>query len=213
MGHRLSPRVEKAIDYARTRRLHAEYPDRFRKDLPRKKQLRNQQYRKLLDRSLRDQLTRADLEPEDLAPETPRRRKTARFLGGNVPLGESVRQALRHRAYRVGWNLTKRAYDPARHRERAVAFMEGLTAGRTSRLREVALYWQAALEAPPDVQWPWMGVVSVWHPGKRYHPGRACWLQGFLADQPEWEPRLREWVAAVLALPPVGPASWRRPGA
>jgi hypothetical protein len=63
-------------------------------------------------------------------------------------------------------------------------------------------------------------VVSPWSSrgprdltGRYYDPSRALWLRAFLADQPAWEARLRRWIDAVLALPPVGPASWRRPGA
>ena len=213
MAHRIGPPAKKALDYERSRRLLAEDPHRFRRAWPKKKQLRNQHYRKLLKRALEDELTRADRPIEDVAPAVPFRRKSQRTYGADVPLGQAVRGTLRSRAYRMGWNLTKHPYEPERDRARAIAFVEALTEGRTARLREVALYWQAALEAPPDFAWPWHGVISTWHPGERFHAGRAAWLQAFLADQPAWRGRLQAWIEVVLALPPIGPARSRRPGA
>src|SRR6185436_5879905 len=105
---------------------------------------------------------------------------------GVVPLGEWVQGRLHMRVYRTAWNFFKRPYQPELHRERFIAFLNQLTQEHTASTRQIAQLFAELLEPPePITQADYIAQADR----------RSAWLRAFLQDVPEWDARLRTWIA------------------
>ena len=80
-----------------------------------------------------------------------------------------------------------------RDRERFVAFLNTLIEGGTAYSRELAFFFNQLLEPPEmPVQVDHVSVPS----GFPFSPAPRVWLRSFFRDEPEWERRLRAWIAS-----------------
>jgi hypothetical protein len=179
-----TPQEKKALSYEKDYIVEAEYPHLFRRSWPRKKRGVNRRER----RKAQQQLTHLNLQhdEEDLAevPAKPvRHRKIYRW--GPIRLKEAVQYRLEGRARRVGWNFFKQPYSSQKHRVPFIAFLRTLLADtKSEHAREVARTLSLVFVPPVDRRaWAWGG------------PQKWAWLQAFFRDEPEWEPRLRAWIA------------------
>ncbi len=109
----------------------------------------------------------------------------------NPTLGEHVQQALEKRVQRVAWNFFKHPYDTDRHRQPFARFLAALTAGRRGHSGEMARRFGLILDAPMRAD---PGPVRVWPPSLSQN---HQWLSAFFADEPDWKPKLRSWIAEV----------------
>jgi hypothetical protein len=112
-----------------------------------------------------------------------------------MPLAEWVQHRQRARIRRTCWNYFKHPYQSGHDRERFAAFLSTLTMGLTAYARELALFFNQFLE-PPEIP------VEPDPPGRALGhgvlPGPQLWLRSFFQDEPEWERRLRAWIARAV---------------
>jgi hypothetical protein len=185
-----NPTNKKQIAYRKDHVYHAESQQAFRKTWPlikawSKREERHKVREKLIN------LTDADEDAQgDFALKPVRRKKVQKFAPV-VPLGESVQQRLYQRGRMLGANLLKAQYSTEEHRDRFIALLESVTrmegeaASGFARMMELAL-----LPGPIYDQWGYL---------RRPSPNLVAWLHTFVADAPEWEPRLRAWVEGMLS--------------
>ncbi len=180
------PTEKKALAYEKDHRDLTEFPHTFRTVWPRKKARANRKYRRQVHQYVNDS-EQAILEGAELST-PPLRRGTVRKWGA-VPLSKWVADQKEMRLRRTAWNFFKRPYDREMDQQRFSRFLATITQGRTAASREIAKHFGEML-APPDPSKP------------PYHPHIAEplpreWLAAFLADTPEWDQRLRAWIASM----------------
>jgi hypothetical protein len=207
---RVAPAFKKATRYRRDRRFVAEYPHLERRTWPQKKALRNQTYRRGVDRALQPALGAVSAEIDDFAPAFPRRpRSPSRSRHGNIPLGQWVNDKLEKRLAYVGNNIGAKIRAES-YRRRLIPFLESLLAGRRGHAVEIARYFAMVLDGLPNG-----GRASDTSRSSNFLVWRSpVWNRALIDlfdEQPEWEARLRAWIAEVA--PPeamVAEPAWRR---
>ena len=101
-----------------------------------------------------------------------------------LPLGEAVQSRLEQRRDRMGRRFFKDTYSTGLHREKLIALLEPIVAGRTEESYEVSLVFQGVIDGG-DLEGD---------------ERRREWLSAFFEDAPEWETTLREWIAEMRRL-------------
>lgn len=175
------PAEKKARAYRQDHRYPAEYPHAFRTAFPRKKARANRKYRRQVRQFLDD--THDAIRDGAEASSPPVRREYVRKWAA-VPLDEWVRERQERRVRRVAWNYFKNPYDPATHREPFLAFLAQAMASDTQATLAIARYFHELVDltdSPPSD--PDANVSR-----------KRTWLAAFLADNPEWDERLRAWM-------------------
>ena len=108
-----------------------------------------------------------------------------------APMGEVVRKRLEARAVKTAWNFFKRPYNSSPDQRRFSRFLASQLEGHSDHSQELALLFQKALLGPVNAErsaGPQFGVPN-W---EMYQD----WLYAFFKDEPEWEVRLRTWIAS-----------------
>lgn len=195
---RRSPTEKKTLAYRLDHRLGVQDPHRHRRAWPKKKALRNQTYRRQVSRSLEPALGPVASEIDDFSPDAVRRRKSKWTLfGGPKPLGKWVKSQQRKRLSHIGRKL-RANFDRERYRNRLPALLANLIEGRSEHSRELARFFSLLLELPPaGYPWGWEGNEE-----KKQFPGVVDWidwhhrLRALFREQPEWEAKLRSWIAS-----------------
>jgi hypothetical protein len=207
---RVTPALAKSISYKRDRRFVAEYPHLERRSRPKRKVLRNQTWRRRVDATLRPALGEVTPETEDFTPEFPRRQKSRRgWRHANIPLGQWVNDKLENRLSFVGRNIGTKIYREP-YRLRLIPFLESVAAGCGGHSVELAVRFQPLLDdlAEPDRlqrrDRRQLQVVS-------WVDGWCRALRELFAEQPEWETKLRAWIAQTSpSAPPADEPAWKR---
>jgi hypothetical protein len=187
---RLTPQEKKRRADHQDHRVGVEYPHLHRCSWPKKKALRNRSYRRQL------KAVRAPGVPlEDVSPAPVLRRKsTWTRRHGVVPLGRWVRMTLATRLHRTDWNFFKEPFVRERHYARFAAFLATLPEGTSNTSHDLACMFEAVLNGQDPLD-QWQGHKFL---GRPMGSNPAQWLRAFLQDAPEWEPRLRAWIAGPL---------------
>jgi hypothetical protein len=208
---RITPALKKAIAYRRDRRFVAQDPHLERRSWPKRKALRHQQYRRGVDRAIRPALGTVTPEIDDFAPALPRRKKShLAFRHGSLPLGKWVDRKLEKRISFVGRNIGAKI-ERQRYRRRLVPFLESLIAGRRGHAVELAWSFAAILNGltytgrRPIAYYDLPDHLFGWSPPWHYA------LKTLFAEQPEWEDRLRNWIAETAGhAPATAEPAWQR---
>jgi hypothetical protein len=184
MTRRRTPAEKKQLEYTKDHVNSAEYPHAFRKSWPRKKAKASRAYRHKIVQLSSKLVTRQEEDfLDEESPEIVRRREVKKW--SVAPMGMIVQGRLEDRIRRTAWNFFREPYDSTRHRERFAKFLASQIDGTTENSRRLALLFQAALSGP-------QGYNS--RSGSWGH--RRDWLQDFFRDEPDWERRLRAWIAS-----------------
>lgn len=146
----------------------------------------------------------------DFTPLFPRRsRSRYSQLHGNISLGPWVHMKLEKRLSFVGNNIGVKL-ERARYRRRLVPFFENLVAGRHGHSVELAQAFKRFLDGtrhhrPDELTGRSIGIDLAFE---------NAWcraLNALFEEEPEWEARLRAWIAEVApAQPPPDAPVWRR---
>jgi hypothetical protein len=195
MPRRKSPQEKKALSYRKDYKSVAEYPHAFRQYWPLKEARANRKYRRQVRQIVSGVARPEAVEDRDDLPLRPVRRDFVRKWRV-VSLAEWAQQVHKARVSRTCWNYFKNPYQSGRDRERFMAFLDTLTEGGTAYSRELAFFFNQLLEPPEiPVQADFIGPPS----GFPFSPGPRAWLRAFFRDEPEWEFRLRAWIASMAA--------------
>lgn len=128
----------------------------------------------------------------DLGSRPVRRKKITKQFARPVPLGEHVAERLRTRKKRVGWNFFHAPYRSSRHRESFVAFLGALIQGKSGDAVALAERFRGYLDPGP------LPVNHIERYRWNFNRHMNRWFQAFFEDEPEWEPRLRDWVERLI---------------
>ena len=171
----------------------------------------NQAYRSRVRQMLSMSVQVAEEQGEDL-PKDPARRKRPVIVGrgwGTAPLGISVQVRTSRRIRHQMWRFFESPYDPAVHRGSfagLLRYMSGRvrpSGGESSWDKFLAWDFAALLGLGPLPHGNHSrAVLTLGH--YQWTDKRAAatdWMRAFLADQPAWEPRLREWVESMAGEP------------
>lgn len=101
-----------------------------------------------------------------------------------VPLTEHLRLSRDRRLIGTGRHFFRYPYTPE-VRQPFGRFLENMLAGGTGDAVELARMFKDILDKS--------GKWHVWW------PKRSAWLHDFFQDEPQWEPRLRSWIARTLS--------------
>jgi hypothetical protein len=82
-----------------------------------------------------------------------------------------------------------RPYNTAMHRERFCKYLQAILSGRSARAAAVARFYRKVL-SPSDVEEERLG--ARWR----------VWLLAFFKDEPDYEPKIREWMREMEQLYP-----------
>lgn len=207
---RTTPSLAKAIAYKRDRRFVMSGPHADRRNWPRAKASEKQAQRRRVAQTLRPALGTVAPEIDDFAPAFPSTSYSARkWRHASIPLGQWVNDKLEKRLYFVGVNIGFRIEDE-RFRRRLVPFLESLVSGRYGHSVELARRFAHVLDKPSHYSWRvktdrFFGL-DVWRD--------RIWLRALtelFEEQPEWEAKLRAWIAEVApAEPPPDEPAWKR---
>jgi hypothetical protein len=111
-------------------------------------------------------------------------------------MGDQVRQRITNRLVRTAWNFFKNQYDSKRDRERFAAFLTSVVSGRSIHSQSLASLFRQAIEDEGPAGKLHQEVdyaIHLWPvPWSRWHD----WLSAFFEDEPDWEQRLRRWIAS-----------------
>jgi hypothetical protein len=155
-----------------------------RKGRPKHRAMLSQQYRRRV-RSVLNAERSAD--ESVLARTMPVRRGELWKIGGPRPLGEAIAVRWSSRAKLVLMSFFRDPYQTELHHDRFVTWLSSLPQRRTWYRRALTTWFEHLL-GPERSDWE-----------RNYDPivreGRP-WLRAFFADEPEWEPRLRAWIAS-----------------
>lgn len=180
------PREKKNLSYREDRYPYAEYPHGFRRRWPRKKAQASRAYRHSVRQALdlaRDPALAAEGDA-DARVQAAHRRVVRKW--GTESLGERVAERRRRRIEHMAYNLFSEPHTLEVHR-RFHAFLMALTTGTSPFTREAAAFFRLLLDPQG----------SAYHDQRLQYliVARRHWLWEFLRDEPEWEERLRAWVA------------------
>lgn len=194
---RLSPREKKEQEYARDHYVAWENPHLARHGWSRKKRRESRYERRRAERLVR---SAAGLPAEDAIDTAEERAITVEHLRDGIvpshmkwkwgvePLRDRVERKIEERAFLTGYVAHFRGpYTPEEHRAPFERFLSAMMEGRGRGSRELAWRFEALL----DPEWE--------EEGYRHIIAERRWLYAFLRDAPEWEPRLRAWIARVTA--------------
>ena len=199
MKHRHTPQEKKDLAYRKDHHVNAEYPHPFRRIWPRKKAHAHRAYRRQVHQLLAQveaPTAPSDDRAGDVQAEAVRRKQVRKWsvgkgYGGASPLRDWVDRQWEQRVTTTAHNFFKRSYDEDLHGERFAAFLAILIEGKSSYSRRLAVIFNEALSDPLSHH---DDVPENWR-----HPFRHQWMAAFFARHPEWEPRLRGWIANRLA--------------
>lgn len=189
MGRRKTPQEKKRNAYEKDVVSVEEYPKSKAIGRARAKAGANRAHRSEVKSLLSRAADREDVEDGGV-PDAHRRKVWKTQV---VPLGEAVQARLVRRRDRIGWNFFKRGYSSDLHRERFVAFLEPTVAGLTEESYEISLIFREIIDGEE---------LTGGEPGTE-HPNllaRREWLCAFFEDAPEWETKLRDWIAELSEL-------------
>jgi hypothetical protein len=155
----------------------------FRQSLPREKARANRAYRRQVHQRVATfKANEDDVVPERLSPWQVRREKV--WKDGAVPMGEAIRRRLEGRVYRTArTKFFSHKYNGDADRLRFSRFLAAQVVSETDNSRRLAMHFKDILYL--------FGVN-----GSRYWQWHYDWLRAFLQDEPEWEDRLRTWIAS-----------------
>ncbi len=101
-------------------------------------------------------------------------------------MGNVIKRRREERVIRAIRNFLKEDYDSARDRDEFVAFLSSQVGGRTENSRMLAACLRDVIDA---------NYAAIRYDGwLNTHEGK--WLSAFFHDEPEWEERLRTWIAS-----------------
>lgn len=184
-----SPQEKKALAYRKDHVVEAEYPHAFRRHWPRKKAWSHRAFRRhvhqLLDRAWEAPVGEDDARG-DIQAEAVQRAQVRK--DGVASLRERVTHIHERRIRTTAWNFFKQPYTRELHRSRFAAFLAAITASETPYHQEVAAFFGELLNGSLTGYWGQPLPPSAKH---------RAWLQAFLADEPEWEPRLYSCLTRV----------------
>ena len=186
MTRRRTPQEKKLDEYTKDHFAYSESVHGFRKTWPRSKARANRVYRRQVHQVLTSLEAREQEDfPDDARPELVRRERLRKL--GVYPFGEVIQRRLKERIERPLDNLLMRDYNSAVDREPFTLFFSAQIEGRSERSQHLVLYLKDLID--PFSRYP----------GKWDNRGREikqqC-LRAFFQDAPEWEERLRTWIAS-----------------
>ena len=191
MKQRSTPREKKELEYTKDHVDSSEYPHAFRKQWPRKKARSHRAYRRGIHQLL-DTLSatpQVDFLDDRVDPEKVVQKKVKKWRV--VSMGRVVRRRIDSRIERTAWNFFKDPYNSSLDRARFARFLASQVDGHTKQSRNLALLFKEVLYGSADVRS--MGRLQFWRADGQRH---QAWLRAFFQDEPEWEGRLRTWIAS-----------------
>jgi hypothetical protein len=112
-------------------------------------------------------------------------------MAARLPLRAWIERQRERRIVSTAHNFFKRPYDRTLHGERFAAVLASVIDGKTPYARQLAIFLNNLLPDPLPHSWP------TAQNGRR--DMNRAWLAAFLADYPDWEQRVRRWIAQRLA--------------
>ena len=106
------------------------------------------------------------------------------FKARPYKLKEWVENRLDNRVKFAGDRYFAEAYNSAAHRVRFRKYLQTILSGRSAISAAVAAFYEDLLN-PPNLE------------VEKYHARRRLWLQAFFKDEPEYELKLRVWIAEM----------------
>jgi hypothetical protein len=198
MVRRRTPQEKKALVYEKDHHIDTEYPHAFRIGWPRKKAGAHRAYRRTVRQLLQDVDAESALSDDasgDVRAEAVRRRPVRKWgqgiHGSALPLRAWIERQRERRIVSTAHSFFKRPYDQTLHGERFAAFLASVIEGKTPYARQLAIFLSNLLPDPLPHAWP------TPHNGRR--DMNRAWLAAFLVDYPDWEQRVRRWIAQRLA--------------
>jgi hypothetical protein len=185
MKRRKTPQEKKALEYEKD---HISYPNSRERA---RKRSANREYRHEVHLVLtRIKAWDGDFQVDELQTEqVARGRAEKRWIV--VPLGEVVARRLRLRWERRAIKFFNHKYWAPRDRERFVAFLTSLTSAPSQYTHELVEMFDGTLEARSE-----KGLPNSTRQYDRFGRWRKQYLHGFFRDEPEWEERVRAWIAS-----------------
>jgi hypothetical protein len=198
---RRTPTEKKALSYKKDHAISAEYPHAFRRQWPRKKARVQRKERRQVNQSLTQVTQSYQEEQGDDILLKPIQRNFVESWGDPVPLGIWVKDRQFRRIYRTAWNFFKVPYTSNLHRDSFKAFLQIVTKGRTIYSGRLAQLFSELLSSSAkqgrsefDGIYSYQDKISKQEYQSKTH-WKSDWLRAFLKDEPEWEERLRAWIA------------------
>jgi hypothetical protein len=184
MKRRWSPQDKKEHEYRRQRRPWLGVPSTARTNWPWFEKAASRKYRHRVRQVLAQE--RIANEPE-IKSQVPVKRVPIRRLSRPMSLRELIAVRRDNQVWRAVWHFVHEPYESEKHRLRFAAFLASLPDQSTPYAQAAARLF-GLLTEPPANNWRWESR-TVTREGPR-------WLRAFFADEPEWEPRLRAWIAS-----------------
>ena len=184
---RKTPREKKDLEYIKDHVTFAESVHGARKTWPRKEARVTRAYRRLVRQRIGSfQARHEDDFPDEENPMSVRRQRVRKL--GVLPFGEVLRRRKEKRLEGTMHNFLSGSYYPIYGREHFAAFLSSQVGGRTEKSRMLAQYLQELMDIPQKYV---RTVEQYWWWEKKRE-----WLLAFFRDEPEWEERVRAWIAS-----------------
>lgn len=188
MRRRKPPGQSKVEEYSNEKRHKAWHSSKAdRRNRPLSKAIEQRSHRRKVKQVFPSQPSAVEPDTADAMTSeatTPVHELWYRYSSTAVPLAEHLRRSRSRRLRATGRHFFRYLYTPAVHREPFGRFLEDVLAGGTGDTVELARLFQDILDNSGTAYVGW--------------PARSAWLHEFLQDEPQWEPRLRAWIARTL---------------
>ena len=183
MKQRRTPQEKKHNEYTKDHYVPSSHG--FRESLPHEKARANRGYR----RQVHQRVATFDAYQDDSASErlSSGQVRRKRIYNAATPMGEVIQRRTEGRILRGLRNFLRHDYNTMTNREQFAAFLSSQVGGRTENSRILALCLRDVMDPAYD------GILyrSGW-----LHTRGGRWLRAFFQDEPEWEERLRTWIAS-----------------
>ncbi len=186
MTRRRTPQEKKHNEYTKDYSTPSSHG--FRQSLPREKARANRAYRRQVHQRVDTfEAYQGDTVPERLSSAQVRRKRVQKDYGV-APMGEVIERRLEGRIERIAQTtFFRHEYNSVRDRERFADFLAAQVRGRTETSRNLALYLNKLMYPPPQYENKYL---------PRFWEKNQQWFRSFFQDEPEWEVRLRTWIAS-----------------
>ena len=180
------PSEKKALEYEKDHRYRTHDPHGFRIGIPRAKAGANRIYRRSVREYIQTSMDRIQDDEKNSNP--PFQRVPVRKRGAVVSLGVWIKFRMQLRARHTAGKIFRSPYSED-SRQRFSRFLATVTEDDSDMAREIAQYFHELLN-PRTILRPTIYINDA---------DKCEWLIRFLADTPEWDQRLRGWIATMLS--------------
>jgi hypothetical protein len=185
MTRRRTPQEKKQDEYAKDHSTPSSHG--FRQSLPREKARANRAYR----RKVNQRVATFEAYPEDPLREQfssgQVRRERVWKMWGVEPMGDVIKRRREEHVISAVRKFLKEDYDSVRDQEKFAAFLSSQVGGRTENSRILASCLSDVIDPK---------LTAIRYDGGWLNTYGGKWLRAFFQDEPEWEERLRTWIAS-----------------